>query len=88
MMTKVMLTKREAVALAERAVRLTGGQDASILDGLAAAYAEAGRFAEAVETGDRAQRLAEQQGKQDFAAEIKARVRLYEGKTAYREGRS
>lgn len=77
----------EAVALAERAARLTGGQDASILDALAAAYAEAGRFADAVETGNRAQRLAAQQGKRDLSAEIQARVGLYEGKAAYREGR-
>ena len=78
----------EAVTLAERAVRLSGGQDASILDGMAAAYAEAGRFADAVETGNRAQRLAAQQGKPDLAAEIHARVALYEGKTAYRDGRN
>lgn len=78
----------EAVALAERAARLTSGQYASILDALAAAYAEAGRFADAVETGNRAQRLAAQQGKPDLSAEIKARVGLYEGKTAYRDGRN
>jgi tetratricopeptide (TPR) repeat protein len=76
----------EAVTLAERAVRLTGSQDASILDGLAAAYAEAGRFADAVDTASRAQRLAAQQGKPDLSAEIQARVRLYVGKTAYRDG--
>jgi tetratricopeptide (TPR) repeat protein len=76
----------EAVTLAERAVRLTGGQDASVLDGLAAAYAEAGRFADAVETANRAQRLAAQQGRRDLSLEIQARVRLYEGKTAYRDG--
>ncbi|MBZ5625133.1 MAG: tetratricopeptide repeat protein [Acidobacteriia bacterium] len=78
----------EAVALAERAVRLTADQDASVLDGLAAAYAEAGRFADAVETGNRAQRLAAEQGKRDLSAEIKARVGLYEEKVAYREGRN
>jgi tetratricopeptide (TPR) repeat protein len=78
----------EAVTLAERAARLTGGQDASILDALAAAYAAAGRFADAVETGNRAQRLAAQQGKPDLSAEIKARVALYQGKTAYRDGRN
>ena len=78
----------EAIALAERAARLTGGQDANVLDGLAAAYAEAGRFAEAVETGNRALRLATQQGKQDLAAEIKARVGLYERKTPYRDGQN
>jgi tetratricopeptide (TPR) repeat protein len=77
----------EAVALAERAERLTGGQDASILDALAAAYAEAGRFADAVDTANRAERLAAQQGKPDLAAEIKARAGLYQAKTAYRDAR-
>ncbi len=74
----------EAVTLGERAARLTGGQDPAVLDGLAAAYAEAGRFADAVETGNRAQRLAAQQRKPDLAAQIQARVGLYEAKTAYR----
>jgi len=74
----------EAVALAQRAARLTGNQDASILDVLAAAYAESGRFADAVETGNRALRLAAQR---ELLTAIQARVSLYAGRTAYREGR-
>jgi tetratricopeptide (TPR) repeat protein len=78
----------EAVALAERAARLPGGQDASVLDALAAAYAEAGRFPDAVEAGHRALALAARQGKPDLSAQIQARVALYERKTAYRDGRN
>ena len=37
----------EAMALAERALQLSGGSEPAVLDALAAAYAEAGRFAEA-----------------------------------------
>jgi len=74
----------EAVALAQRAARLTGNQDASILDALAAAYAESGWFADAVETGNRALRLAAQR---ELLAAIQARVSLYAGQTAYREER-
>jgi tetratricopeptide (TPR) repeat protein len=74
----------EAVALAERAARLTGNQDASILDGLAAAYAEAGRFPDAVAAGTRAQLLAAQQGQPDLAAEIQARIALFQQKMPYR----
>jgi Flp pilus assembly protein TadD len=37
----------EALALAVRAMELSGGKDAVILDTLAAAYAESGRFANA-----------------------------------------
>ena len=40
----------EAVELAERAANISGGRDATILGTLAAAYAEAGRFSEAVKT--------------------------------------
>jgi hypothetical protein len=76
----------EALALAGRAARLTGSRDASILDVLAAAYAESGRFAEAVEAGNRAQRLAAQGGQPELSAAIQARVRLYEAKMAYRDG--
>jgi superkiller protein 3 len=73
----------EAVDLAERAARLTKSQDASTLDTLAAAYAEAGRFADAVETADRAQRLAAQQAKPDLSEEIKTRVVLYQRNTPF-----
>ncbi len=44
----------EAVTLAVRAVQLTGRKDARCLDTLAAAYAEAGRFADAALTAQRA----------------------------------
>jgi len=77
----------EAVALAERAARLTANPDPSILDGLAAAYAEAGRFTDAVDTANRAQRLAAQQGKPDLAGEIHTRITLYQAKTPYRDAR-
>ncbi len=40
----------EAVDLAQRAIKLSDGKNPVILDTLAAAYAEAGRFAEAVQT--------------------------------------
>ncbi|NOZ23361.1 MAG: tetratricopeptide repeat protein [Planctomycetes bacterium] len=48
-----------AVALAERACQLTRQRDPRLLDALAAAYAEAGRFDDAVQTGKRALRLIE-----------------------------
>jgi tetratricopeptide (TPR) repeat protein len=67
----------EAVPLAERAARLTANQDASILDCLAAAYAAAGRYADAVDTATRAQRLAAQQGKVDLSAQIQVRLASY-----------
>ncbi len=51
----------EAIDLAQRAVDLSGGQEPAILDTLAAAYAETGRFSMAVQTaqGDRSRHPAE-----------------------------
>jgi tetratricopeptide (TPR) repeat protein len=55
----------KAVALAEQANELTRGRDAGILRTLAAAYAETGRYAEAVSTAKEALALAT--GKSDTA---------------------
>ena len=44
----------KAVEVAQQAVQLSMGRSPEILDTLAAAYAEAGRFPEAVETANRA----------------------------------
>jgi tetratricopeptide (TPR) repeat protein len=74
----------EAVVLAERAVHLSGAREPVILDTLAAAYAEAGRFPEAVETARRALALATEQNKQPLAEALKARIALYEAKTPFR----
>ena len=56
-----------AVELARRAAQLSGGQDANILGTLAAAYAEAGRFSDAVKTAQRALALAVRQKNQALA---------------------
>ena len=53
----------EAVVLGERAARLSGNGDASILETLAAAYTEAGRLTDAAEAGNRARSLALEQGR-------------------------
>jgi tetratricopeptide (TPR) repeat protein len=74
----------EAVELAERAARLTGGQQPAILDTLAAAYAEAGRFPEATETARHALAIARQQNDRDLAAGLTVRIALYEAKTPFR----
>jgi protein O-mannosyl-transferase len=75
----------EAVEFAERAAKLSGGQEPAILDTLAAAYAEAGRFAEAVQTAQQSFDLATRQNKQAMAESIKAKIRLYETNTPLRE---
>ena len=77
----------EAVELAERATQISGGQSPAILAVLAAAYAEVGRFADAVQTTKQALALATQQKKQDLTQALSSALALYEAKTPLRETR-
>jgi tetratricopeptide (TPR) repeat protein len=74
-----------AVELAERAVKLSGGREAAILDTLAAAYAAAGQFDKAVETAIEAHRLAEAAGQRPHAEAIRMRLQLYRGRKPYHD---
>ena len=67
-----------AVALAERANALTSGGHPFVLDTLAMAYAEAGRFADAQETARKALDLASAAGDQSAAAEMRQRLGFYQ----------
>ena len=75
----------EAVELARRAVRLSGGREPAVLGTLAAAYAEAGRFPEALQTARKALDLATRQNKQALVDSLKAKIPLYEAGTPFRE---
>jgi tetratricopeptide (TPR) repeat protein len=75
----------KAVALAQQAVQLSGGNSPEILDTLAAAYAEAGRFPEAVETAQRALDLSAAQNNKPLAKVIQNQLRLYEANSPYHE---
>ena len=66
----------DAVRLASRAVELSGQRDPQFLDTLAAAYAAAGRFADATRTAEAAEALAAGSAP-DLAAQIRARLDLY-----------
>jgi tetratricopeptide (TPR) repeat protein len=74
-----------AVELAERAAQLSRDQNPAILETLAAAYGEVGRFAEAVKTARRALELATQQDDRKLAATLGTRVALYEARRPLRE---
>jgi protein O-mannosyl-transferase len=74
----------EAVALARRAVKLSDERMPAMLDTLAAAYAEAGRFDEAVQTAQKALDLALEQKNETLANSIKGRIRLYKTRTPFR----
>jgi tetratricopeptide (TPR) repeat protein len=75
----------EAVRMAERALHLSGGRNPAVLDTLAAAYAEAGRFPEAVRTAREAMRLATAVGDRALAEKVSARVELYRSGTPHRQ---
>jgi Flp pilus assembly protein TadD len=75
----------EAVALAERACTLTDRRDSGCLDALAAAYAEVGRFPEAVATAREAVALARQQQNHRLAGVIDGHLKLYEAGQPRRE---
>ena len=77
----------EAVTLASRAAELTRRQDPAALDTLAAAYAEAGRFADAVATAGQARQLASDQGNRPLAETLGTRLKLYQAGTALRQTR-
>jgi tetratricopeptide (TPR) repeat protein len=75
----------EAVTLAERLRARVGSRpQAAILDTIAAAYAEAGRFDEAIRTAGEAEQIAQARGAEKSASEIGARRELYLRKQPYR----
>jgi tetratricopeptide (TPR) repeat protein len=76
---------KEAIRLAERACELTKYEQPGILDTLAAAYAAAGRFQDAIETAGQAINLAEAAGKESLAQEIQKHLQLYQAGRPYRE---
>ena len=72
-----MRNGREAVELAQRACKLTDDKQPQLLGTLAAAYAEAGRFPEAVATAEKAAALAEEGKQTELAARNKALAERY-----------
>ena len=66
-----------AAELGEKALRISGGKIPMIYKVLAAAYAESGRFADAIETAQRGAELATNQGNPALAAELESNIALY-----------
>jgi len=67
-----------AVELGEKALHISGGKIPMIYRVLAAAYAENGRFAEAVETAQRGAALATNQGNSGLASELESNTTVYQ----------
>jgi len=74
-----------AVELAEKALRISGGKIPMIFRILAAAYAENGRFSEAVETAQRGAELADRQGTSGLTTELQSNIALYQAGTPLRD---
>ena len=74
-----------AIALAQQANQLTGGADPAVLDTLAAAYAEAGRYPEAVETLSRAVQQARVKDNAALVNALESRLKLYKARTTRRD---
>jgi len=76
---------KQAVTMAKRASELAGGQAPVQLDTLAAAFAEAGRFTEAVKTASKAAALADKIDDADLAKRIRSRLSLYRAGKPFRQ---
>jgi tetratricopeptide (TPR) repeat protein len=73
-----------AIVFAERNCKMTGYNDPGLLDTLAAAYAAAGRFDEALKTAQKAVDAAKKSGREDLADAIRKRMELYKAGHRYR----
>jgi cytochrome c-type biogenesis protein CcmH/NrfG len=67
-----------AAELGEKALRISGGKIPMIYKVLAAAYAESGRFGDAIETAQRGAELATNQGNPALATELESNIALYQ----------
>jgi Flp pilus assembly protein TadD len=72
-----------AIALAGQVEQLSGGRNPVINMTLAAAYADAGRFPEAIAEAGRAQQLAAQQGNASLADFLGQQIKLYQAGTPF-----
>jgi tetratricopeptide (TPR) repeat protein len=75
----------KAVELAQQTDRLSGGRNPAMAATLAAAYAEAGRFSEAITTAQRALELASNQNNAPMVAALDAQLKLYQAGSPFRE---
>jgi hypothetical protein len=73
------------VSLAEHVCEITSNRVAAFADTLAAAYATAGRFSEAVATAQKAIELGNSAGQTQLVKEVGAHLELYRAGRPYRE---
>jgi tetratricopeptide (TPR) repeat protein len=75
----------KAVNFAQQAVALSGGKEPQFLRTLAAAYAESGRFPDAIATAQQAAAIASMQGNRQLAKRIEEDLLLYRARLPLRQ---
>lgn len=75
----------KALELARQADQLSSGANLTVRRTLAAAYAEMGQFAQAIEIAQGALRLAEVQGDSALVAQLQKEIAIYRAGSPYRE---
>ncbi len=73
----------EALRLAEQANRLSGGNRPVVLHILAAAYAENGRFVDAIQVAERALQFADAQNNSTLIDALRKEIALYQSGLPY-----
>jgi tetratricopeptide (TPR) repeat protein len=76
---------QEAILLAEKLCQITQYGEPLAMDALAAAYAENGRYDEAVSIARKAIKQASKLGPKELVQGLKHRLKLYQNKTPYRQ---
>jgi len=74
----------KALEYAQKACKLTMNTRPEMLDTLAAAYAACGKFSDAVDTAEKAMRLADRSSQSELTREIRKRLALYKEQKPYR----
>jgi Tfp pilus assembly protein PilF len=75
----------QAVQLAEQALRISGRRIPILFRTLAAAYAESGRFSDAIQTAQQGIELANSQGNSGLASELQGHIVLYQERQPLRD---
>ena len=75
----------KSMDMARRACEITDYQNPQLLDTLAAAYASAGKFQQAIETAEKAVGVALAADNKEMAKQIQSRLTLYQNQKPYRE---
>jgi tetratricopeptide (TPR) repeat protein len=75
----------KAVQFAEQVLQLSGSKNAMVFRTLAAAYAESGRFPEAIGAAERGLQLASEQANGELSSELQGNIALYRAHTALRD---